>query len=670
MSGDAPKKKRFARLRAFVKRHKKGLLITGAVLLVTGSFAGWKTWDYIQNDPNFCTSCHLMDDAFDRWKHSPHAQVNCHTCHPGDIASNLHQLWVQLTKQPKEVKKHAEVPAKICGQCHLADDDRWPQVAATSGHRVHWVEKKIECVECHAPAVHTFIPTDQMCARCHPTQVVGLTAMEQVHCAKCHDFLADSSRPLVAGEDRCMECHAGSVGGPTAPVWHDQVGCIGCHPVHDGATGTVAADPAAGPTRDREGRAVPCADCHTEEAALAMPAAHECQACHEPHAVPAGEAVCRDCHDEVASHLPERDHHACADCHTPHQPEIPAASQCVDCHGDDETLAAATPIEAHRTCEACHRPHEAGPPDGPACATCHVDAARKVASAPAGHQQCEGCHGIHEPDSTRACTACHTAEAAAAKTAPVPHQNCRGCHANHGEPRSGVSPCGRCHQKEVASARTQAAAHGQCADCHSPHAPAIPPISGCARCHAEEAGLVAGEGKTHQDCRSCHPWHQKVIAATGSTCQSCHADHKATAAAGPTHRDCASCHPPHRAGKPAACEACHVRQAPRPGEPKPHQDCTSCHGPTHARVNVAKTPCDGCHTTIAEAGLHRTPGHDDCLDCHGTHPVDRPSADRCARCHPPEKIRDHPAAAQGVRTCQGCHTFAGGGRRRGGEGKP
>jgi hypothetical protein len=694
--GPPPPPSRFKRLKGWAWRHRKVLLILTGIFTLAGSFAGWRTYDYIQNDPTFCTSCHLMDGAYDRWANSPHAQVNCHTCHPGSLASNLHQLWVTITDKPKEVKKHAVVPPEICAQCHINGEeaDKWPQIAGTSGHRVHWLEKGIQCVACHAPAVHEFIPTDKMCAKCHPTETVGLSAMAQVHCTKCHDFLAEFSETLLAGDARCAECHDDGIGGPKAAVWHKDVNCYGCHPVHDGATATLAADPVGGPVRGE--RAVPCADCHVDEGALVMPEAHECVACHQPHAVPPGEQACRECHTEPAAKMPEREHHACIDCHLPHQPNEPPSDRCADCHGDDQ--AAVTPIEAHRDCDACHQVHEPGPPDGPACAVCHKVEARKVAAGPAGHRSCDGCHAVHEPQDVEKCGDCHQAERALANQAPGPHQKCANCHDTHGPARSGTDVCGTCHQQEAAAARAQNPDHGRCADCHSPHRPEIPAISRCGDCHEDQAGLVAAEptirgpgrlakpepgeknqdfralgevpegrgsplpsahsasDRKHQDCRTCHPWHQKKIEATGATCVGCHQEMKPAKGTGESHADCASCHPAHRSGSPAPCAACHVREAPRAGQRKEHSDCAGCHGATHRLADVDRATCGTCHE-MTGAGLHASAGHDRCLDCHGVHPVNVGGADRCARCHPSDAIENHPAAARGVKVCQGCHAF-------------
>ncbi|MCA9542099.1 MAG: NapC/NirT family cytochrome c, partial [Myxococcales bacterium] len=291
-------------MRAWLRRHARTLLLTGGVLAVIGAIAGWRTWDYIQNDPSFCTSCHLMDDAFGRWQHSGHRDVNCHTCHPGDIASNLHQLWVTFTEQPREVVKHADVPAAICGSCHLGDEGNWRKIGETAGHSLHYGKYKIECVTCHAPQVHTFIPTDAMCEKCHAAQMVNLTPMQRLHCGSCHDFLAEKSRGLRPDEARCAECHGGDGGtGPSAPPWHRALECANCHPVHAPRVEAVV-DPITAP--EVEGDAVPCSTCHVEEAALHMPQAHACQECHEPHAAPAGEAVCRDCHATQAAASPPR----------------------------------------------------------------------------------------------------------------------------------------------------------------------------------------------------------------------------------------------------------------------------------------------------------------------------------------------------------------------------
>lgn len=634
------------------------LLLAGGIALAVGLVPAIMTWDYIQNDPDFCTSCHIMDDAYDRWADSPHAQVNCHTCHPGDLASNLHQLWVQLTDRPTEVKKHAVVPADICGQCHLGEDSRWPVVGQTAGHALHYGEHGIECVECHAPAIHAFIPTDQMCQKCHPREVVGLSAMQRLHCGSCHAFLAAPERGIVPDDARCAECHGADGSAPRASAWHPDLDCAGCHPVHDDPAST-AADPGV---EHRQGRALPCTGCHADAAALDMPSGHGCADCHEPHGGGFEEAVCRDCHRPIAAQQPPRDHHACADCHPPHAPDVRPAERCADCHRDDEALAAGTPVEAHRACESCHQPHEAGPPDGPACAPCHTKQTRQAAVAGIeAHRQCAGCHAVHAPESVRACGGCHPDQRQATAEAPRAHRNCATCHPLHGSPRAGIGPCRGCHVEQARIADRQPPEHGRCADCHPPHRPTRPTEAVCAECHPGQRAAVAAEPPAHQRCGTCHAWHAPGLRADDGTCAACHAAQAAGrpgAPFGETHQSCGGCHPGHGTRAAHGCADCHVPAARAvSGAIAAHRDCESCHGSTHQPQAGDRRACVDCHGDPTGVGLHRLDAHRACVDCHGGHRPQIPGAAACTGCHPPEKIPRHPAAARGAQSCHGCHSF-------------
>ena len=51
------------------------------LVLAGGGRAGYRAYDYVENDPQFCDSCHLMDTAFRSWEESVHWDVNCHECH-------------------------------------------------------------------------------------------------------------------------------------------------------------------------------------------------------------------------------------------------------------------------------------------------------------------------------------------------------------------------------------------------------------------------------------------------------------------------------------------------------------------------------------------------------------------------------------------------------------
>ena len=66
-------------------------------------------------------------------------------------------------RSPAGTKAHAPVEIGSCASCHLSHDGNWPQVGNSRGHRIHFEEKRIACVACHAEGMHGFHPlTDEL----------------------------------------------------------------------------------------------------------------------------------------------------------------------------------------------------------------------------------------------------------------------------------------------------------------------------------------------------------------------------------------------------------------------------------------------------------------------------------------------------------------------------
>jgi hypothetical protein len=657
-------------VRSWILRHKRLVLSTLVIGTLISSYVGWRAWDYTQNDPNFCTSCHLMDSAYDRWQESGHKDVNCHTCHPGDIASNLHQLWVTVTQAPRSVVKHAEVPAKICASCHLSGDPTWEQVADTAGHALHYGQEKIECVECHAPKVHDFKPTDEMCMKCHEGQVVGLAPMEKLHCTSCHDYLGKVEDGLAPNADTCARCHTSKEGDDPVLLdrtWHRDFECATCHPVHDPVRLAAMSN---GPTKD--GIAVTCTTCHDERVNQQLDPAREahdaCTDCHAPHGDQDVEPRCRACHEPVAEKLPAREHHACADCHRPHVEDFAPEEMCADCHRESGDIVAATTIEEHRQCEQCHAPHEPNKPDASACVDCHKPEHRAARRAPAAeHRACANCHKMHDPSQTTTCGGCHKEERNAARTSPKDHAKCASCHATHGASAITEAGCLSCHDDIAKAERKAPKEHQKCSTCHDVHDVKAPLHSDCGDCHTEQRAALANQPAEHKVCTSCHTWHDNKTPQ--STCASCHEGpagvikrlSSAVHVTNKEHRECGSCHQPHTEQKAATCSACHKPEAKAVARAKTpeHQACKSCHGDTTHAVRAAKAPitCGDCHKDVKSKALHSHKDHQVCLDCHGEHPVDVLPRAACDRCHEPKDIKNHPAEAKTAKECYGCHVF-------------
>lgn len=282
------------------------LALGGAAVAAT---LGVRAYDYVENDPRFCTSCHLMESAFTKWQTSVHGEVGCHACHVQSAAESLDQLWKYVTLRPDRVTKHAEVDYARCGACHLSRDPRWKQVADTAGHRVHFERLGLECVQCHSRGVHDFVRPTDACGTCHAEEVTS-GGMASFHCTTCHDFLATDHGLGDPRRADCLACHASMQ-------------------VHE-----ERFDPRA-PMR------FPCQQCH-EPHRRPLPTVEDCIRCHHVRAFGA---------HAVASHGD------CLSCHRPHLWRVEARATCERCHTDRGDHYAELP------CAGCHGfSHEAAPP--------------------------------------------------------------------------------------------------------------------------------------------------------------------------------------------------------------------------------------------------------------------------------------------------------------------
>lgn len=214
-----------------VSKKLKIAVVLGAVILALVAVAGYKTYDYMEHNPQFCRSCHIMEGPYQKWTESPHHMVNCHECHQQSKLDSLHQLWMYVTQRPKEVVHHPELDHKICAKCHLSNDDKWKLIGNTAGHKVHFEKAGIECLDCHMQGIHEFVRPVDSCVGCHEDKVQENKKMSFVHCLQCHNFLA-------AGEDlspttaACKMCHDRIQPDKIHPAIPKDAECIQCHKPH------------------------------------------------------------------------------------------------------------------------------------------------------------------------------------------------------------------------------------------------------------------------------------------------------------------------------------------------------------------------------------------------------------------------------------------------------
>jgi hypothetical protein len=279
-------------------------LVAGGVLLLgLAGFGLYRFKSFVDNDPRLCAQCHRASTEFSLWTKGSHRSVACQRCHHSTPEQSLAMLRAFVAgKMPKGNDGHAPVEVGACASCHLSHDPHWPQVGGSRGHRIHFEEKKIACVVCHAAGVHGFEPAEASCQRCHGQHAVRESGMQKLHCFACHDFLSRDVGLRPTRRD-CLRCHRAEGVMParfsdSAPM---QFACGACHKPH---------------ARPPEPEHVACAGCHRQlqRAGLHARAGHQkCQDCHRAHLWEAGNRkACQKCHQVATVH---GEGQACTACH-------------------------------------------------------------------------------------------------------------------------------------------------------------------------------------------------------------------------------------------------------------------------------------------------------------------------------------------------------------------
>ncbi len=515
---------------------------------VAGGAGAW-SWNFMMHDNDFCSSCHVMKGAFNRFRVSEHDKLECHACHQQSIFASAQELYYWVLDRPEQIPQHAPVPNRICAECHEQQqaDSSWKRVIATAGHAVHFKSdssalKDLMCVDCHAKDVHAFRATDVSCksSGCHEDTKVRLGAMADqsgLHCVTCHDFgrsvsevvaIDSTRRALVPARQECFSCHEMRAKLEQHDLDKDphQATCGTCHNPHDQVKAARAFDSCA------------TAGCHANadtltafHRGLGQHALDQCGACHKPHSWKVESTNCLACHGDVFRRAPIRVRRAEAE---------PADAMAFQPH------------------EASGRPGRGGP---------SADMPPSVLDeAPPTARDTLFDHGRHR---TVACASCHsTANTHGAVTVQWP-RDCQGCH-HASDARAGT--CERCHAASsltnTARIPTAIRVTGRAPRTRDlPFAHDRHSRVACASCHGEGVSKAPRES-----CNGCHTDHHRADA----TCTSCHAEAKPAHDRG-THVTCGSCHsgagtaalPPTR----AVCLACHTEQRTH----KPGGDCGACH---------------------------------------------------------------------------------------------
>lgn len=308
----------------------KGKIIIAVLMLVMiigGGIVAFKFYDFTQNNPKFCVSCHLMQPAYDTWEASEHKSLNCHDCHHLSIPEQNKLLISFILHRPATVPdRHGKVivPWKFCIQCHWEKNDKFAEAKPINDSRMHAKHvfmEKIECVKCHGYRTHQFTAEERFCTKCHQGKEVHGTGMEKLACLNCH---TDRTPDLKPGPNKCLYCHGGEdvrkelLADKTLDVTHYQ------------------------PDEKTIKKATKISRTNKS------PMQFFCYTCHKPHTSARPDwGNCLSCHETILNVGKHNTHvqvmgMKCKQCHKPHTWRVTpeqAKKDCVSCHDYKEPKA-------------------------------------------------------------------------------------------------------------------------------------------------------------------------------------------------------------------------------------------------------------------------------------------------------------------------------------------
>jgi nitrate/TMAO reductase-like tetraheme cytochrome c subunit len=574
-----------------------GVVLAGGV--GAGGYYAYRTYDYVQHDNDFCLSCHLMQEPFQKFAKSAHRGLGCKACHQPTIIARTSMALTQIVENPESLAVHAEVPNQRCADCHIKGDPaKWRIIANTAGHKAHLDSnnpklKGLQCVQCHSVSLHEFAPVDKTCAQagCHADKKINLGKMSNltIHCAACHSF--------VAPVDSVSASEPKNVANAILP---NQNECLSCHAM-------------------RRAMQLPNPDPH----------GGKCASCHNPHVQKTPKDAWKSCTK-------------------------------AGCHTRPDTLTAfhkGLPPGVLESCGTCHKAHDFSL-NGNDCGSCHQNIVGQIPPPPPGMRR-EGMQLV--PDTGRAPEGRPPpAGANEIRRLPVtvlPTQAPRGgvggplavadfallTHATGALEGAAAPPRQVPREQET---QQQVPQQGPTFN-HAQHRTVA--CSNCHKSNGEHGGLVI---KTLQDCRSCH--HTDPVA---KDCTRCHKSsdeptktftlsQEMTFSFGKTVRrdlqfshaphktlDCSKCHTEglNRSAQAVQCSTCHEQHH------QPNNDCTVCHHQPPPSVH----PPEQAHVTCTGASCHKSPPfktvprtREVCLVCHQDLRDHRPGQS-CADCHLP-----------------------------------
>ncbi len=288
------------------------------VIIIGGGVVAFKFYDFTQNNPKFCISCHLMKPAYNAWKKSKHSGINCHECHHLTIPEQNRLLITFILRRPKTVPpRHGEiiVSSDKCTKCHWEKNKKYPdakKINQSRMHAKHYFMEEIACTKCHGYILHKFLPGATFCVRCHQGKKVH--GMKGLACLNCH---TDRQGDLRPGRKKCLFCH-GTEAVRKELIAADTMDVQFFQPTKE----QIKNAPKINVPKD-------------------APMQFYCYKCHKPHTkLMPGQGKCMSCHSRILEVGRHKLHVQtmgleCTNCHLPHSWRVTkkqAKTTCTQCH--------------------------------------------------------------------------------------------------------------------------------------------------------------------------------------------------------------------------------------------------------------------------------------------------------------------------------------------------
>jgi nitrate/TMAO reductase-like tetraheme cytochrome c subunit len=215
----------------FLAEHKGAILVLLLLIAITGGILGHRYYKDTRENPEFCATCHMMQESFRSWELSAHRDIICQHCHRMSMLEQNKLLitYVMTGYTSPQEETHGRVePWKSCRDCHMQEARQGSMTMRKShGHARHVFMENIDCLECHDTDLHNFGPDEQACKKCHEDRLVHGLGMEGLECLNCHSY-AEETVDTVSDE-KCLVCHKDipRKGFPMA-----QMHCFDCHKPH------------------------------------------------------------------------------------------------------------------------------------------------------------------------------------------------------------------------------------------------------------------------------------------------------------------------------------------------------------------------------------------------------------------------------------------------------